>query len=227
VAPPALVRRPLRGLCDHPDSRAGRCFPPPPRGAVLANGPHAVKPPARTCLAAQPVVRCFSRQLASRPSTTGTSSATRPLRCHLRPAGQRPTSRRLSRSPSAPERTLNVLHRRRWARTHVAVLSGAEAARHRHRRLACRRPPVPRCHFYFATRISQTLAKSAESQNYKSARSSVRAAAFTRLLLDVHTSSSPASARRPCRACAEAHPTRLRRVRRSAPMFSAALKGQA
>jgi hypothetical protein len=62
---------------------------------------------------------------------------------HLRPAGQRPAraSRRLSRGPLAPERTLNVPHCRRWGKMHV--LSGAEAARRRHRRLDCRRPPVP------------------------------------------------------------------------------------
>jgi hypothetical protein len=36
-----------------------------------------------------------------------------------RPARPGPASRRLSRSPLAPERTLNVLHRRRWGRTHV------------------------------------------------------------------------------------------------------------
>ena len=36
---------------------------------------------------------------------------------------------------------------------------------------------------------------------------------------------SPAPARRPCRACAEARPTRLRRVRRLAPLQSAAPRG--
>lgn len=52
-----------------------------------------------------------------------------------------PASRRLSRSPSAPERTINVLHRRRRGRT--GVLSGAEAARRSHYRLAGRRLPAP------------------------------------------------------------------------------------
>jgi len=71
----------------------------------------------------RPIVRGSDKQLQS---VELPSSATR----RLRPAGQRPASRRLSRSPSAPERTINVLHRRRWGRT--AVLSGAEAARRSH-----------------------------------------------------------------------------------------------
>ena len=58
------------------------------------------------------VVRGFDEQLQS---VELPSSATR----RLRPAGQRPASRRLSRSPSAPERTINVLHRRRWGRSAV------------------------------------------------------------------------------------------------------------
>ncbi len=108
VPPPSLTQAqrefwPSRGGCA---ASASRFSIPPQSGSCALVTPDSprrdcfVRHPAR-CL---PVVRCFSRQLASRPSTT--SSATRrPLRRHLKPAGKRTASRRLSRSPSAPERT--------------------------------------------------------------------------------------------------------------------------
>ena len=73
--------------------------PPTPRGAALANGPLAACSHVTRSAASRSAP---SEQLTcSRPSAASLANARR-----LRPAGQRPASRRLSRSPSAPERTL-------------------------------------------------------------------------------------------------------------------------
>ncbi len=101
-----------------------------PQGSSARGWPSG--PPAHTNLLCS---LSFGDSTNSRPS----SSPPPPTR-RLRPAGHRPASRRLSRSPSTPERTIHVLHRRRWGRTPAAVLSGAEAARRSHKRLAGRRP---------------------------------------------------------------------------------------
>jgi hypothetical protein len=147
--PPAVVRRrriypehalrPLHsreaccscaGLVPLPSALFARrqLLPPTPQGSSARRRP--TRPPAHTNLLCS---LSFGDSTNSSPS----SSPPPPTR-RLRPAGQRPASRRLSRSPSAPERTIHVLHRRRWGRT--AVLSGAEAARRSHKRLAGRRP---------------------------------------------------------------------------------------
>ncbi len=130
-----------------------------------------------------------------------------------------------SRTQTTAEDTIRmqVLRRRRWGRT--AVLSGYEAETCSHQRLACYllSDPTAQLVFFSATRISQTRAESAKSLDKNSAQGALRAAC-TSLLLDVITSFSPALAWHPCRACAAAHPTWFRRVRRSAPLNSADYK---
>ena len=106
-----------RSLCARIRSRFSRSFPPPPRGAVLTGCPSG-HPVARVLLCSL----SFSASPDSLQQTVDHLLLQRAL-C-LRPAGQRPASRRLSRSPSAPERTITVLLRRRRGRT--CVLSGAE-----------------------------------------------------------------------------------------------------
>ena len=96
-------------------------LPPHPRGSSARKWPSS-RLLARVAL--KPLVR-HPPNSSSAADRRQPPSPTR--RRRLRPAGQRPASRRLSRSSSAPERTINVLLRRRRGRT--AVLSGAEAAR--------------------------------------------------------------------------------------------------
>ena len=125
--------RPLRGRASALPTLALRAFRVPPHSGSCA----LVTPDSLTAIASFATQRVACLSFGDSTNSSPSSSPPPPTR-RLRPAGQRPASRRLSRSPSAPERTIHVLHRRRWGRT--AVLSGAEAARRSHKRLAGRRP---------------------------------------------------------------------------------------
>ncbi len=108
-------------------------LPPHPRGSSARKWPSS-RLLARVAL--QPLVR-HPPNSSSAADRRQPPSPTR--RRRLRPAGQRPASRRLSRSSSAPERTINVLLRREERPFFLAPKRQGSADQ----RLACRRPPFP------------------------------------------------------------------------------------
>ena len=193
----------MRSLCSRPTANTAKNFPPTPQGSSAR---------IRACQPAHTRMSCLQPLVRQSPCSRPPPSPTRRLR----------RSRRLSRRPSAPERTINVLHRRRRGRT--SVLSGAEASRRSHRRLAGRRlqpltsPAVPS--IVSAVSVSRHRATPENllisgtapfiSENRAADVRQSRESCFGSRI-DPY---SPAPARHTCRACAEAHPTRLRRVQR-------------
>ena len=102
--------RPLRGRASALPTLALRAFRVPPHSGSCA----LVTPDSLTAIASFATQRVACPCLSFGDSTnSGPSSSPPPPTRRLRPAGQRPASRRLSRSPSAPERTAVLPHLRR------------------------------------------------------------------------------------------------------------------